>query len=666
MKRIISMIIAFALIAAICFSFVACDNSADVSTSVEEEKPTFTVKFAEDDEKYDVIGDNPVTVTQGCEATFTLYMKNDYCIDRVVRKGSAVDARITNGYDGFTTVTVENIRYSMTVDADCIIAAAYISYHINGGAYLDESDASVPYTVGHALKSRLRPNTEIGNDRIYRDGYTLSGWNTSPDGSGEHVGLGSRVTVEKGKTLDLFAEWEKWADKADFDYRVVGGDEGGTQTIAVSRYKGGDKKAVIPAVIDGLIVDRVEFGAFVGDVEKVVLPYTIESVAKGAFYRCNVKEVYFYDNVKTFRDDAFIECPEFSAVHINAILKPRYGKGNLYSEINLADKYDILILNKDKKKLLVFGGSGAYMSVDTNILQETLKTDANADYVCINMAVNGWFCGAAQFEMMMAYMGAGDVFVHAPETSSQYSFMYSVTMTPGGEVFDYNRLRFYGCVESNYDLFSLVDMRHVTDFFNGFTEFNLTRADMEEKSYTDFKTDINLYGVQCHNDLAYIDMRGNFSLPQYPRGAKLDAGEADIVPEYVTDVNARITLKSYYKQMRDMGVKAYFLPAPINKDSLEMRIYHPEKLSDKNFLYSGRPPEIPFEYKDWDTWINDFNTAVATYIQSNYCDVLYYINDVMFVTDDMFDSDYHLCDDKVPVYTGLIADAIAYRSNKNK
>lgn len=55
-------------------------------------------------------------------------------------------------------------------------------------------------------------------------GHVLTGRNTLPDGSGDHVGPGSRVTVANGGQITLYAEWAKSLDRDDLLY-IVRGDE---------------------------------------------------------------------------------------------------------------------------------------------------------------------------------------------------------------------------------------------------------------------------------------------------------------------------------------------------------------------------------------------------------------------------------------------------------
>lgn len=613
----------------------------------------YTVMITESSEEYEILSENPVDVESGGSAGFVLRMKGDLCVTAATYRGEAVaGVDINNGADGTTTVTINDVRWSQRVSLTCEVTEARIAYHVNGGKYTDMSDPAVPYTTAFTLKNRLRPNTETGTDIMSRKGYILTGWNTEPDGSGERIGLGSRVTPVRGGTLDLYAQWAKASPVSDFEYRVY------SDSVTITGYIGSDRQVVVPVGIEGRPVEKIGAHAFTGDIDSVVLPESVLAVEEEAFVDCDVRELYMFDNINYISDGCFLRCPEFSTVHVNAIVPPRFGGSNLYSEVNFADKYDLLILNKDKKKLLVYGGSGAYMSVDTVQLEEEIYERTGEEYVCLNMAVNGWFNGAAQFDMMMPYIGEDDIFIHAPESSSACEMMYELSMTPSFGDFDYNRIRLYACMESNWDLMGLIDFRHVEDLLTGFEEFNAERATMEANSlgYEDYATKINLFGTIYRRDTGWIDDRGNFALPQLPRGDRLDAGEADIIPEFVLDEDAHDILNARFDEMRAKGADVYFVPAPVNTDTLRLRLTDPDDLpSGGGILYTDRPYDIPLLFDDLGEWVEAYEEAVTENIR---CKVLLPLSETLYETPDMFDADYHLCDERVPEYTGMIADAL--------
>lgn len=646
MKNPVKKKMLFILTAVMCFvgAFGGCaknNTSQDDPYGPEEDsdkpKIVFSVSIIESPEKFEILSDNPVSVAAGGMVRFNLLMKEPYVAFRAIRQGNDLNADIINEYDGTTAVTLRDIQFSLRATIECVTAETHIAYYPNGGSYIGGGDSEKPYTVGYELKNRYRPNTEIGTDRIKRLEYVLIGWNTQPDGSGEHTGLGSRVTAPRYGTLNLYAEWSRMTGQEDFEYESGGG------FITITGYKGDENNVTVPDIIDGIRVKSIAAGAFGGSVKTVILPSTIERLEKGTFIDCEIQELYFYDNILDVSDGCFVNCPYFSTVHINAIEPPRFGTGTLYSEISMADKYDILILNSKKKKIIVFGGSGAYVSVDTMQMEREINTVFSLDegYVCINMAVNGWFNGAAQFDMMLPYIGEGDIFIHAPESSSPYQLLYNVGMLPAYGMFTYNRIRMYSCLESNYDLFSLIDIRNVTEMFDGFTAFNAARRTMRASSYTD-----------C--DMEWIDERGNIAKPRTSSTVKL-TGESDIVPEYVAGETAHARLNARYDRIRAAKAEVVFTNAPLNKDTLLLRLEDPQLSGFPSVtgIFLGR--EFPLTSPDFDSWKNEFETAVKTYLD---CAVLVPLSETLYVTEDFWDLDYHLHDGTVPLYTGKIIGAL--------
>ncbi len=626
-------------------------TAAQGVTATPAQEPVYTVILQESEEEFEVVGNTSVSVKRGEAAVFVLKMKNDLRVERVTRTGEEVEAEIVNE-NGTATITIKDVRFSFVVYTECASAGTYIAYYPNGGKYLKAEDPKAPLYVGYSINNRLRPNTETAVGKLERSGWILIGWNTEPDGSGEHIGLGSRATVKEGDTTNLYAEWVKESDVTEFEFAKE------DRKAVVTKYTGTDATVAVPSILDGLPITTIAEGAFTGadTVRTVVLPPSIETVEEGAFRDSTLKELYLSDNIVSITDMSFEGCKEFSTVHINAYDLPRCGSV-LYSEYNFADKYDILMLHKDEKKIVLFGGSGAYFSTDMKKMESELNA-AGEDYICINMAVNGWFNGPAQFEMIMPFLNEGDIFLHAPESSSPFSVMYMTTMTPFVPGFDYNRIRIYFCMESNYDLFSLVDLRTVTDFFEGLRTFFEFRKILPVHRYTDYKDSLRWYADYYEIDLGYIDDRGGIAFPLKPKES-VESGEADIVPEYVTDEAAHNRLNAFYDRMKESGVDVLFTNAPINENALYMRLFRGKDFnstSEGGALYYGRAPEIPDpDFEDLDTWVKAYEDAVEEYL---HCTVILPLHEVLYDVEYFCEPDYHLADEKKADYTEKIITAL--------
>ena len=203
-----------------------------------------------------------------------------------------------------TVLTLRNIRYPAFVHIETAGLAGSIRYDLNGGKFLDGSEEDY-YIEDYTLEHHLRANTELGTDRIYREGYSQIGWNTRADGSGEHIGLGSRATPGDS-TLVLYAEWAEWSEGEYFWEDTEGG-------ISLTGYSGEKNRDsfVIPWEIDGKEVVGLSSGFADGiSASMVVLPYTLERAAADSFRNCRFENLYFSDGVteisdETFRDNTF-------------------------------------------------------------------------------------------------------------------------------------------------------------------------------------------------------------------------------------------------------------------------------------------------------------------------------------------------------------------------
>ena len=637
----------YSIVTCFCLFFcVACAGGTSSSSSSIEHN--YSVYLYENSKCYEITSSNPVKVNRGESASFTIKLNNGIAIHNLKHQEEEVMMHYTTNLSNVTTITIPDIRYSASYSLECYDEVYEISYYPNGGDYIEGGNSNTPYQKRYSYKNRLRPNTDTGINTIKRNGYVLNGWNTLADGTGERVGLGSRVTVSDDKTLNLYAMWEKESPAEDFNFVLA--DEG----YYVNKYIGSSLKVVVPSCYNDKPVVGINPEAFAGMERTVILPYSIRSIKEGSFSSSKIQELYLYDNIIEISDSSFNNCSDFSTVHFNAFLAPRFGKDNLYSEINFADKYDILIKNKDKQKVIAFGGSGTYISLNTSMMEKASKNDV----ICINMAVNGWFNGIAQYEMMLPYLKDGDTFLHVPETSSQFGMMYGTSMTPEIGEFTYNKLRLYSILETNLDLLSLVDVRHVDGLLTGFKLFNEYRIPLVPTFYEDYKTSFDLYGKKCNNDLAYIDNRGNWALDKEAKIGADEAGEADIVVEYVTDVAAHERLNHYFTLLRDKGVDVYFSPAAINRDTLEKRLADPHSFDgkDNGHLYYGRPEEIPDpDYPSFDAWLEEYKKAVHDYLS---VEVLLPIEKVLYRTDDYFEPDYHLASSTSESYTNMFIDAL--------
>ena len=177
-------------------------------------------------------------VTPGQTVTFTLTPADGYTLTGADYPGASL-TRTGAAY----ILTLPDVRYSVAVAVAAEKSDTVLYYNGNcGGGWV-----TVPVTASH-----LRLNTAIDGALFTRPGYTLTGWNTAPDGSGQAVGLGSRT--EPGARL--YAQWAAQNDAAEFTYTVE------NAAAAITGWQGGGEVLVIPDTLGGAPVVEIAAGAF--------------------------------------------------------------------------------------------------------------------------------------------------------------------------------------------------------------------------------------------------------------------------------------------------------------------------------------------------------------------------------------------------------------------
>lgn len=428
-----------------------------------------------------------------------------------------------------------------------------LHYQLNGGKIRDEENGTykdnTSYTEKQVQNQHIRPNTWNGVG-LEKDGYTLIGWNTREDGSGEHIGLGSRVTVKDGGSITLYAEWRAWMHKDFFTYKKMG------ESITITGYRGGSNLTpfVIPAQIEGYPVTEIASGFTTNmlcgsiDSKTLILPNTLRKIASGAFKNATFDEVYFFDNIQDVADTAFQDT--IKTYHVNAYQAPVYL--GLNNSVSYADSIDRLVVNADKKKMILFSGCSFTYGVQSPLVDEAY----NGEYVVCNLGVNGDINAAFQMECILEYLGEGDVLVHAPEQGSKWQLMASF-LTDG---------RMFLMAEGNYDILSIPDFTGI-DFFNAFMNYSTAKSETAEKegvcTYLDGCMDsFNQYGdyilprsydenTESKRDISYSNDLGY---------------EYSFYSEFLTESGVA-KLAGYYDQAKAKGAKVCISYAPMNEST---------------------------------------------------------------------------------------------------
>ena len=516
MRKLLLSLAALLMVVLLC----ACGGAeSDRSVSVViEEGPGFTVD------------NNPQRVAPGEDAVFLLKLGRDAVLLSADYRG---EYEITER-DGVTELRLVEPRFPTRVRLQLAAKSGQIRYEANGGA---APDGGTAFTKSVSLSAHRRANTALGADVFSRAGHTLTGWNTLPEGSGQRIGLGSRVSLPEGE-LVLYAQWAPWTEPTLFAYEIRDG------AATLTGYRGVETALVIPAEIDGLPVRRIAAGAFRDcAADTVILPPGLYEIEPGAFSGSSMTELTLFDDLAVFSDASFDDCGDLRTLHINAREAPFgyvYRKESCY-----ADKVDLLILAQGRKKLVFYGGCSAWYNLDGRRIDQAL----GGAYTVANLGLNGTVSSAVQLQILQAFLEPGDILFHTPELSSRCQLMLETDMG------DNDGYLWCG-LENNYDLFALVDLRTVGGVFDSFCAY-LAQKD-SQTNYDQFFSD--------DYRTPYMDEYG--CVPLYrsmPEQTLADI--VDIEPALLTEESLQ-TLGDYYKALRDRGVRVYVSCACLNWDAL--------------------------------------------------------------------------------------------------
>lgn len=477
------------------------------------------------------VEENGRRVPVGEDAVFTL---------RLDRGWSLTDTDYAGAFDisvleRTATLTLREVRYPTRVGLCLASRYCTVTYEANGG--LPVRGGALQESRTYDLALHARPNTAQGADLFVREGYTLTGWNTCADGSGDAVGLGSRVSVPAGG-VTLYAQWARWSAAEDFTWRQT--QEG----AAVTGYHGTDRVAVIPERLDGRPVTSVEAGAFDGcAAAQVVLPPTLLDVAPGAFQNCALETVTLFDGIRSVADGSFQNCPALRTLRINAMEAPfgyAWRKESCY-----ADKMDLLILTQGQRRAVFYGGCSMWYNLDGLQAQQALGDG----YRVVNLGLNGTVNSPVQMQILGAFLGDGDIVIHTPELSSRQQMLLRTAM---GEQDD----KLWCGIENNYDLFALVDLSTVEGVFDSLCRY-LSQKNARASYAQTYRDEY---------DQPYMDRLG--CIPFFRSGTQDDLPDRVFLDPALIDREAMERLGAYYAWFQSRGARVYVSCACVNLDAV--------------------------------------------------------------------------------------------------
>lgn len=474
-------------------------------------------------------------VAVGGSVSFALTAEKGYTITGA----DCANAQLTRTADG-VSLTLTGVRYATAVRVITEKSEQALCYHANGGQRLDGGDAaqwvSVPVAASH-----LRLNTEPYGTLFEREGYTLVGWNTKADGSGTAVGLGGRTQPES----QLYAQWAKWNDAAEFSWETTPGG------VQITGWRGEGELLVIPAELGGQSVVQIATGAFAGaGCVQVILPESVRTVEPDAFAGSVIQTLTLFDSIQTITDYAFSGCEALQTLQVNAVRAPVYS-GSYQS--TWADKYDYLCSVQSEKKLVLFSGSSARFGYDSPTMEEALP-----EYKVVNMGVFAYTNALPQLDLIADCLQPGDILLLSPEfDAAKRQFCTTNALDEA----------FFALMEADYDQIARLDLRKYTAVLSSFGAYLKTKSGMAGRSYevsaADFDEDGNAVSTQSYN------AQGDYIL--YRPDAADDAPIYGLGVEYTVQAFPQWYLdaaNAAWQPLVDSGVKVYLTYSPRNRQAV--------------------------------------------------------------------------------------------------
>lgn len=462
-----------------------------------------------------------------------------------------------------------------------------ITYDGNGGTWEDGTER---YTKTYTLTYHFKANTDLA-ETLARKGYALYGWNTKADGTGEHVGLGSRTDAEV-----LYAEWGKCIDTSQFLYQTT--EEG----VTLTGYKGkGDVEPfVLPTEINGKPVVSVS-PSFTTNMpcgkltaNSLILPRDIRTVSGNAFSNSSFTDLYFFEDIEDVADSAFPY--NLKHYHINATLPVAFQKEN--DNARFADKIDYLSM-QEGDRLVLFAGCSAAYGINSHVLSEEFP-----DYTVCNMGVIGGVNAVFQMQIIGQFLREGDLFVHMPEEASPFQLMAYTSL----------ETRVFIMVEGNYDLLAYADFSENVGFWTAFKGYQKIKGEEPAGTYEETKVTYNRYGDiilgrpfteenAWEQDISYNDNTYQFDL------------------SYLTEKGIAM-LCDLYDSYQEKGVAVYISYAPINADGIDdlstVKMFEDEfnrLLQENGYQTMGSLEDHVFRgryFYDADYHLNEFGALLQT------------------------------------------------------
>ena len=419
--------------------------------------------------------------------TVTVTPKNGYALD-----GFTEGDAIANGKSPVSTQTT----YTFTATSATklfVNSSFHLTYDANGGELAGGFDGTDTFSAVFYLN----PVALQDGGFFEREGYTLIGYNTKADGTGEYVTLGGRVNAYGNGALTLYCVWAENTPESDF---TVTDDGTG---VAITKYNGTAETVTVPETIGDKTVLKIKSGAFLNNatVKQIIVAKTVNTIEKNAFNACSALEsIVIWDasysgswSGSTLSDDCMKNCDAFRSVYINTV----YTLNSDWTSCGSA-KFDRLMWAKDKKKIIIVGGSGSLYGYDCAVIDAAL----GGEYEIVNLGENANVTSILYFDIIEEFITEGDIVLWCPEPGS---------WTLGSSNCSN---RFWNFRKADYCFMQYVNVDYYDNFFSSFAANCSTLAGATFKEFDRLTADASKYGdILSNRDSKLNHYDYNFGYP---------------------------------------------------------------------------------------------------------------------------------------------------------
>ena len=376
-----------------------------------------------------------------------------YTFDLPYRNGLKEKAGVPISYDNELTITLES-------DTKVFINyfennSKTIEYDLNGGkTKLGKTSIRTDYKQYDDSGSFNASSINLSNYAFY-EGHVLESLNTKQDGSGQRIGIGSRIdnSLYTNDYVKLYAQWKEYTDASSFTFEKIENKE----ELTITGCTANSEEIVIPAYINNQKVVAISIHAFDGldNVKHIIFPDTLKEISDNAFANMNgVEAITLYSSLERVSTQSF-DMPNLHTIHLNKNTNPLEMN---YEEDNLSRyRESIINLGTAKKRVIFIGHSTIRVNHDLSPLEEKWGEDYNFFIYGATAGIHGY----------LLLMSIADIL-----TPNDY------VIIPVWPILNYSTSRNLSFLQYDFDRLAAADYQIIKDFiWTSFMDYRLTCTD---------------------------------------------------------------------------------------------------------------------------------------------------------------------------------------------